>query len=83
MSIDNLQLLVKKRSHSQYPKSAPHIPKTAIPTERFAIAPPHPHIPKTAIAHPPHPQKRSHSPYILKKRSLILPNHPQIQNKTL
>jgi hypothetical protein len=46
MSIDNLQLLVKKRSHSQYPKSAPHIPKTAIPTERFAIAP---HIPKSEL----------------------------------
>jgi hypothetical protein len=35
MSIDNLQLLVKKRSHS------PH-PQKAIPTERFAIALPHP-----------------------------------------
>jgi hypothetical protein len=91
MSIDNLQLLVKKRflrsaslSHSQTPNSdsygalryrTPHIPNSdsygalryriptspkAIPTERFAIAPP-PHIPKAipterfAIALP-HPQ---------------------------
>jgi hypothetical protein len=66
MSIDNLQLLVKKRflrsaslSHSQYPKSAPHIPKTAIPTERFAIVP---HIPKkrflrsASLSHSQHPK---------------------------
>jgi hypothetical protein len=70
MSIDNLQLLVKKRFLRSASLSHPHTPKAiafqhlqtrshphspkAIPTERFAIALPHP---KTAIASPT-PQKR-------------------------
>ena len=82
MSIDNLQLLVKKRSHSQYPKSAPHIPKTAIPTERFAIAP---HIPKSELLAAalryrtptsPHPQNSDCSSPTSPK-AIALSLHPQ------
>jgi hypothetical protein len=95
MSIDNLQLLVKKRflrsaslSHSQTPNSDSYgalryrtpKPQTAIPTERFAIAP---HTSPTAIPTErfaiasPHPQKR-----FLRSASLSHP-HPTSQKRFL
>ncbi|MFM5995245.1 MAG: hypothetical protein ACKO9U_11850 [Dolichospermum sp.] len=61
--------------------SHPHIPQTAIPTERFAIALSHP---KTAIT--PHIHKTAITPHIHKKRSHShtpksdRPSHPQTAN---
>ena len=79
MSIDNLQLLVKKRFLRSASLSHPHTPK-AIPTERFAIAfqhlqtRSHPHKPKqrflrsASLSHSHTPKQRSH-PHIPKSDS--------------
>jgi len=92
MSIDNLQLLVKKRflrsaslSHSQTPNSDSYgalryrttpHPQTAIPTERFAIALPTPQQRFLRSASLSHPHPTSQKRFL---RSASL-SHPHIPN---
>jgi hypothetical protein len=97
MSIDNLQLLVKKRflrsaslSHSQTPNSDSYgalryrttpHPQTAIPTERFAIALPTPQQRFLRSASLSHPHPTSQKRF-LRSASLSHP-HPTSQKRFL